>query len=231
VWSVWGDVWDLYVCRGKAWVGRRGERILEVSVPASMPLERLLQKVGENLPPQKGRQRMRIALSSAYCVPLKFDVPRGAKRDDIRALALRSAARYWEVESSAVACAADPAVEGLAAAMPASVKQLLLAWVRSMDMQCKSIRPMWALAAGFSQLGQSQIYALVEVDGASTIGIPNSAATALTVELTDRSSALTSPGRSDESAPASLVWTPPTLGDSFGKEGWAPFFPLMERKS
>lgn len=231
MWSVWGESCHIYVCRGKAWVARRGENVREVSSPASMPLERLLQKVGEcAFNKRKAQKRICIALSSAYCAPLRFDVPKGATRNDLAALALRSAARYWEVEPQAVACAADPSVRGLAAAMPLNVKQLLLSWAQTNGAQCKSIQPMWALAPGFPQARFSEVFTLVESDGNTTFGLMDSLRA---VQKGSRGGSSTAEmrGISDEAnSHCVLTWAAPTPTTVFGADGWAPFFSLAERK-
>ncbi|MCU0762135.1 MAG: hypothetical protein MUF76_03905 [Hydrogenophaga sp.] len=196
-----------------------------------MPLERLLHKVGESAFKKKQRERIRIALSSAYCAPVWFDVPKGATQNDLAALALRSAARYWEVEPKAVACAADPSVKGLAAAMPLNVKQLLFSWAQTIGVQCKSIQPMWALAPAFPQFGSRQVCTLVEADGATTIGLQGNLDSALAGSGAGKSSEVTSGMQDEEKSPIALTWTAPTPTAVFGADGWAPFFPLVERRS
>lgn len=228
MWSVWGDVLDIYICRGRVWVGSPGERVFEVSVPPSLPLGQLLQKVGEVLPARKGgwSRRVRIALSVSYCVPVTFEVPQGASAADLKVLASRAGAQHWGVESHEVECAADPSIKGLAASMPSSLKPSLHAWANSLGMKCKSIQPMWAMVSSHGPLGATASYTLVEADGAVKMDFTSVPKAEVQAGLAGRSAV-----NSEEDHSARLEWRSPGPEDVFGQAGWAPFFSQPDQLS
>lgn len=225
MWSVWGDVLDIYICRGHVWVGLPGERVFDVSVPASLPLGQLLQKVGDALPARKGGlfRRVRISLSVSYCVPVTFEVPQGASAADLKILALRAGSQHWGVESHEVECAADPSVKGLAASMPSSLTPSLHAWANGRGMKCKSIRPMWAMVPSYGRRGANARYTFVEPDGAVKIDFSGEPDARVQVALAARPGALR-----EEDHPTRFVWQPPGPEDIFGPAGWTPFFSQLD---
>jgi hypothetical protein len=144
VWSVWSKPVQLYLGQGLAMVQASGQAVVVLRPPVTLPLERVLQQIGEHLP---RASRLRVSLSGALCPAFDCVMPQGVRRWNER----QAIARSWVAEGMGLAatdlvCELDARSTGIAAALPALTLAELKRWAQARGHRLDSVQPLWVHA-------------------------------------------------------------------------------------
>lgn len=144
MWSVWSKPVQLYLGQGLAMVQASGQAVVVLRPSITLPLERVLQQIGEHVP---HASRLRVSLSGALCPAFDFVTPQGVRRWDER----QAIARSWAADSMGLRpdellCELDARSTSLGAALPVVTLAELKRWAQAQGHRLDSVQPLWAQA-------------------------------------------------------------------------------------
>lgn len=142
MWSVWSKPVNLYLGQGLAMVQACGQAGVVLRPSVTLPLERVLQQIGEHLP---RASRLRVSLSGALCPAFDFVTPQGVQRwDERQAIAQNWAADSMGLAATDLVCELDARSTDVAAALAASTLAELKRWAQAQGHRLDSVQPLWA---------------------------------------------------------------------------------------
>lgn len=168
MWSVWSKPVQIYVGQGLAMVQASGQAVMVLRPSATLPLERVLQQIGEHLP---RASVLRVSLSGAVCPAFDFVLPQGVRRWSER----QTIAQNWVADSMGLRpdellCELDARSTGLGAALPASTLAEVKRWAQAQGHRLDSVQPLWAQATQSAAARQAGTRAvLVQEPDATTV--------------------------------------------------------------
>lgn len=173
MWSVWSRPVNLYLGQGLAMVQASGQAVVVLRPSVTLPLERVLQQIGEHLP---RASRLRISLSGALCPAFDFVTPQGVRRwSERQAIAQNWAAESMGLRPDELQCELDARSTNVAAALPASTLAALKRWAQAQSHRLGSVHPLWAQATQSAAARRSGVRAVLlqEPDATTVLAEPS----------------------------------------------------------
>lgn len=174
MWSVWSKPVHLYLGQGLAMVQASGQAVVVLRPSVTLPLERVLQQIGEHIP---RASRLRVSLSGAVCPAFDFVLPQGVRRwSERQAIAQNWAADSMGLAATDLVCELDARSTGLGAALPASTLAELKRWAQAQGHRLDSVQPLWAQATQSAAARSPGVRALLlqEPDATTVLADENS---------------------------------------------------------
>lgn len=152
MWSVWSEPVELYLGQNLAMLKVAHQEAVVLQHPATLPLERVLARLAEAMPPVPKRRwpqqrRLRVTLSAALCPAISYQAPPEVQRwQELQQIAHASATAALGIPLEQVLCEADTARRGIAAALATPLMADLQRWAQQQQARIASVRPLWAVA-------------------------------------------------------------------------------------
>ncbi|MDP2369384.1 hypothetical protein [Rhodoferax sp.] len=172
MWSVWSEPVYLYLGQSLALVQAARQPTVVLRPSATLPLERVLQQVGEHLP---RASRLHVSLSGALCPAFDVALPQGVRRWHER----QAIAQHWVADSLGLAtgellCELDARAAGLGAALPTATLAALQQWAKAQGHRIGALQPLWAQATQCAAAAQAGVRGVLvqEPDAVTVLAEP-----------------------------------------------------------
>jgi hypothetical protein len=152
VWSVWSKKITLQLGAGRSTLQGAGFAALEITHPASLPLDRVLQRITDavhadkpNVPPPLRGAKLHILVDDSICPPIRFEIPVGVQNwHELSTLAHAWVAQQWGSPVQDVQCQWDASQPNIQAALPKLWLNTLQTWANHQHLKITAITPLWA---------------------------------------------------------------------------------------
>lgn len=173
MWWAWRNRVELYLARGFAAISSARHGVQVVSMPATVPLSRLLEGLAPHLP---AKSCLYVVLSASIARPFSTAVPKGLKNtEETEQFNRAKLAQTWGEPAENLRLCWDARHPGIVGALSQDVFKQLQNWAQSHSCKIVSLEPAWALASQLKPMRQVQVkgFVLQEPDGLTFVSEPD----------------------------------------------------------